>query len=75
MLVLGTLLILLALWLLHALTPTTAAVAYLAPAAPAWLYFASHLRRLTRPRFTLQRRWAWPLLHYGLRFYGVDLLG
>ncbi len=72
---LGTLAFLLVLWLLDVLTPVTAAFAYLVPAVPAWLYFASHLRRLTRPRFSLQRRWVWPLLHYGLRFYGVDLLG
>ncbi len=72
---LSTLVILLVLARLHVLTPGAAAASYMVPAIPVFLYFIWHIGRTVRPVLTLRAPFPKRLLHYGLRFYGVDLLG
>ena len=72
---LGILVLLLVLMRLDLLTPGTAAAAYLAPAIPTFLYFAWQIVRTVRPVLTLRPPFPKQLLRYGLRYYGVDLLG
>jgi O-antigen/teichoic acid export membrane protein len=63
------------LWSNGWLTPATAAMAYLFPSIPAFAYLGRHAVRAARPVVTMERPIVRRLLHYGLRFYGVDLLG
>ncbi len=57
------------------LTPGTAAGAYAVPCAFSFLYLGAVVVHQTHPRFTLRLNLFVRLLHYGLRFYGVDFLG
>ncbi len=59
----------------HMLTPATAAATYTLPAIPTFLYFAWHVGRAVRPKFSLRGHYPRRLLHYGMRFYGIDLIG
>lgn len=72
---LGTILLLLLLWAAGALTPHSSALAYLLPAVPVFLYLLRVATRAVRPRLGLGAPYPQRLLRYGLRFYGVDLLG
>jgi len=57
----------------HTVTPESAALAYLAPTVPVFIYFAVRMAQRMRPR--TPRLWhAKRLLGYGIRLYGVDLL-
>jgi GT2 family glycosyltransferase len=62
------------LWWLGMLDPVRSALCYLLPAIPAAVFFWWQLRGRFRPSLdgfgAVSRR----LLHYGLRFYGVDVL-
>ncbi len=60
---------------LHLLTPGTAGAAYMVPTVPVFLYFAWRTTQWVRPVLTLRAPFPGRLLRYGLRFYGVDLLG
>ncbi len=72
---LATLVLLGALALLHRLTPTTSAFAYVLPLLPMFLYvFAAIVRRM-RPAFRPRPDLARGLLRYGVRLSGVDILG
>ncbi len=57
------------------MTPVTAAAAYIVPSLPSFLYLLRKSRQLLRPSFTMAAPYPRRLLHYGVRFYGVDLLG
>ena len=72
---LSTLAILALLWRTGEVTPTAAALAYLLPSLPALAYLARRAFALVPPVATLERPIRQRLLHYGLRFYGIDLLG
>jgi O-antigen/teichoic acid export membrane protein len=63
------------LWPMDWLTPATAAMAYLLPGIPAFAYLGRQAFRLGAPVATMRRAIVRRLFHYGLRFYGVDLLG
>ena len=60
---------------IHLLSPYTAAIAYIAASLPAFGYMLSRIHRTglraARIRFAVMRR----LLQYGIRSYGIDLLG
>ena len=58
----------------HAITPVTAAFAYAAPTLPVFLYFSIRMLRRVKPDFRFSLWHAHKLVHYGIRFYGVDLL-
>ena len=66
---------LLLLILLHRLTPRSSACIYILASVPIFAVLATRLLRAGRPVFTLERAITKRLLHYGLRFYGTDLLG
>lgn len=70
-----TLAVLLVLMGLDLLTPAAAAAAYTLPSILAFLCFAWSIGREVRPVPTLRAPFPRRLLRYGLRFYGVDLLG
>jgi O-antigen/teichoic acid export membrane protein len=72
---LGTLLMLALFWMLGELTPGDAALAYMAPMLPAMVYLWRKLRVLVRPSMRQFGPAARALVHYGLRFCGVDILG
>ena len=72
---LTTLGLLLLLWLFGRLTPAAAAAAYLLPSVAMLVYLAANILPLVRPVFTLAQPWRGRVLHYGLRFCGVDVLG
>jgi len=57
------------------LTPATAAASYLFSTVPIFIAMGWHVRRIIRPTATLRTRLVRRLLHYGMRFYGVDLFG
>jgi O-antigen/teichoic acid export membrane protein len=72
---LATLLVLIVLALIYDLTPFNAALAYLLPTVPIFLWMLVRLWRLYRPTW---RGLGWAtkrLTSYGVRSYGVDLLG
>lgn len=60
---------------LDRLTPAAAAAAYVLPSVLAFLCFAWSIGREVRPVPTLRAPFPGRLLRYGLRFYGVDVLG
>jgi enterobacterial common antigen flippase len=72
---LATLLALGVLILLKRLTPATAAASYIVPQALAFLYLAAAAGYRIRPSLTVRLPLSVRLLSYGLRFYGVDVLG
>ncbi len=57
------------------LTPATAAGAYAVPCFLSFLYLGAVVVRAAPPRFDLRFSLIARLLHYGLRFYGVDVVG
>jgi enterobacterial common antigen flippase len=61
--------------LLHRLTPTTSAFAYVLPLVPMFLYVFANIARRVRPVFRLRRDLVRRLLRYGVRLSGVDVLG
>jgi O-antigen/teichoic acid export membrane protein len=72
---LATLLALVSLALIHDLTPFNAALAYLAPTVPIFLWMLIRLWRLYRPTWRGLGWAAKRLTSYGVRSYGVDLVG
>lgn len=70
-----TLVVLGVLGLMKDLTPATAAASYICPYVLSWFCLAVFAVSRVHPRFTLQIPLFVRLLHYGLRFYGVDVLG
>jgi enterobacterial common antigen flippase len=72
---LATLLVLVSLALIHDLTPINAALAYLLPTVPIFLWMLVRLWRLYRPNWRGLGWAAKRLTSYGVRSYGVDLLG
>jgi antigen flippase len=72
---LATLLVLVSLALIHDLTPFNAALAYLAPTVPIFLWMLVRLWRLYRPTWRGMGWAAKRLTSYGVRSYGVDLVG
>jgi antigen flippase len=72
---LATLLVLVSLALIHDLTPFNAALAYLLPTVPIFLWMLVRLWRLYRPNWRGLGWAAKRLTSYGVRSYGVDLLG
>jgi O-antigen/teichoic acid export membrane protein len=78
MFLLGSVLTLAALGAMAALgqlTPARAAFSYLFSAVPIGFALAWHVRRLIHPIFTLRAHFTRRLLHFGIRYYGVDILG
>jgi len=69
-----TLAALLLMWWTGTTTPVMAACAYMLPSLLVLAYMAIMVLRDMRPVFTLRRRFVQPSLHYGLRFYGIDVL-
>ncbi len=57
------------------LTPLTASLAYVCPAFPAFFYLMFQARRVLKPVLTVAAPYPGRLLRFGLRFYGVDVLG
>ena len=72
---LSTLLILVSLWVFYRLTPFYAAAAYIVPWAPLLLWMVYHLWRTYHPTLRDVRESFRLLTSYGIRSYGVDLLG
>ncbi len=72
---LGALALLALLALCGRMTPVTAAAAYAIPSLPSFLYLLRKARHVLRPSFTMAAPYPARLLRYGVRFYGVDLLG
>lgn len=70
-----TLLILVSLWTSNQLTPFYAALAYILPFVPAFLWMTFRLWRAYRPGLQRIRESFRLLTSYGIRSYGVDLLG
>lgn len=70
-----TLLILVSLVLADGLTPFNAALAYVVPFGPLFLWLVIRLSRTYRPTARGLRAASRSLLSYGVRSYGVDLLG
>jgi O-antigen/teichoic acid export membrane protein len=60
---------------LHLLTSYTAAIAYIAASLPAFGYMLSRIRRTGIRASGIQLRVVRQLLQYGIRSYGIDLLG
>jgi O-antigen/teichoic acid export membrane protein len=59
----------------HRLTPATAATSYLFGVVPIGIAMAWFVFRMIHPVVRLQRRIVRRLLHFGFRYYGVDILG
>ena len=72
---LGTLVVLVLLALGGLMTPHITAWAYISPCIPATAYLWWQANKVIRPRLALQGPYLRRLLHYGLRYYGVDILG
>lgn len=60
--------------LLHRLTPTTSAYAYILPMILMFVFMSGRIAWRMRPVFRLRRDLVRRLLHYGARLCGVDLL-
>lgn len=72
---LATLIALLTFWAAHNLTAYTAAIAYVASALPTFLLMFVKVRRISTARWRFSLDACKRLLHYGVRSYGIDLLG
>ncbi|WP_428393677.1 polysaccharide biosynthesis C-terminal domain-containing protein [Lichenicoccus sp.] len=72
---LGALATLLLLAAFGLLTPISAAAAYFVPTVPSFLFLLARAQAVLRPRFTVAAPYPRRLLRYGIRFYGVDILG
>lgn len=72
---LGTLAILSGLALAGKLTPVTAALAYILPGLPVFFWLLTYLWHIFQPRWRGLGPSYLRLLGYGLRSYGIDLLG
>jgi len=72
---LATLLALLAFWAVHHLNAFTAAIAYVASALPTFILMSARVRRVSNTRWRLSLDACKRLLHYGVRSYGIDILG
>ena len=70
-----TLLILISLWTFHYLTPFYAALAYIVTWVPIFFWMAYRLWKIYRPGLRRIRTPFRLLTSYGIRSYGVDLLG
>jgi O-antigen/teichoic acid export membrane protein len=70
-----TLVGLLLLLAMHRLSPVSAAVAYTFNAVPSFIFMAVRMWPLVHERSRLSLQTCRPLLGYGMRSYGVDLLG
>ena len=70
-----TLLILASLWMFYRLTPFSAALAYIVPFVPVFLWTTFRLWKAYRPGVRRIRESFRLLTFYGIRSYGVDLLG
>jgi O-antigen/teichoic acid export membrane protein len=57
------------------LTSHTAAVAYIVTVVPSFIYLGLQALRVTHPNLIIKTPYPQRLLRYGLRFYGVDILG
>ena len=57
------------------LTPATAATSYLFAVVPIGVAMAWHVNHLIHPILTLRGRIVRRLMHFGFRYYGVDILG
>jgi O-antigen/teichoic acid export membrane protein len=57
------------------LTPATAATSYLFAVIPSGIAMAWFVRRMVHPVLTLRGRIVRRLMHFGFRYYGVDILG
>lgn len=58
-----------------ALTPFTSALAYVIPTLPIFFWIFIHLWRYFHPRWQGIGKACKKLIHYGLRCYGIDLVG
>ena len=56
------------------LTPTTSALAYFLPNIVIFFWVLFHLWSLFQPSVSTLRNFSPPLLHYGVRSYGIDIL-
>lgn len=72
---LGTLVLLLLLAFGGWMTPHITAWAYISPCVPAFAYLWWQANRVIRPRPAWRGVYTRRLLDFGLRFYGVDILG
>lgn len=70
-----TLIILVGLAWLNLLTPFTAGLAYLLPGIPIFFWMLNYVWTLFQPRWQNLAEACKHLLSYGLRSYGIDLLG
>lgn len=70
-----TLVILAVLALTRTLTPLTSTLAYLLPGIPIFFWMLGQLWNRFHPRWSGIGQYYKPLLSYGLRSYGIDLLG
>lgn len=70
----ATLVVLVVLWRMHALTPTSSALSYIGPTVPGFLILLTLAIRLGRPRLDLGGGVVRLLLAYGFRFYAMDVL-
>lgn len=70
-----TLIALIGLGLTNALTPFTSALAYVINGLPIFFWTLARLWRILKPRWNHISQSCKQLLSYGLRSYGVDLLG
>ncbi len=57
------------------LTPHAAAICYSGFAVPIFFYLSYQAWKILRPKWSLRRPFPQTLLRFGLRFYGVDILG
>jgi len=71
----ATLVGLVAFWAMHALTPFTAACAYIAASIPTFLLMQRRVQRIGLMRWSFDLAVVKLMLSYGVRSYGIDLLG
>jgi O-antigen/teichoic acid export membrane protein len=70
----GVLALLAAFGLAGWITPSTAALAYVAPTIPVFIFFLIRMMPRLKPDFRPSPKHAANLIRYGIRLYGVDLL-
>jgi len=71
----ATLIGLLAFWGIHRLTPYTAAFSYIAASIPTFWLMYKRVRRVGLTRWSFDPAIVTLMLSYGVRSYGIDLLG